>query len=151
MPQEGDSQVVVPSIISLVADSQLPPRVTVTANQLAESSVLFSFSRTKTNGVAIDTDLLIIPPGLYNLQIELAARFNYTLSALAPPDALVFLTVGGVSVNLAGLYSFIGTQAKTFTHKLLLLQQGLIVLRDALNGVAQTIDVSVVLNLTRKI
>lgn len=144
IPQDGDSQVVIPSIISATLEPIGPLNRFLAPNLLTpqNASFLTESNFTRTNQVAATSLLAMLARGLWELFISMTVRFNYT-GITGPAD------VGLTLRNEADTQSqfFWGCYADNLSsqfevrRRLLIADTTRVALRFEANGVGQTMTV----------
>ncbi len=102
IPQEGDAAVQVPSIVMPVVTPLFRHDVANASTDKANTSKIAGQQGSFIN-VAIQTDnVIVLPKGLYTLEMNLACRGNFTTAVLAEMLEII-LTYQGFDMRLAAL------------------------------------------------
>lgn len=151
IPQDGDAQVLLPAMLQPVVDSLLPHTIAVANTVTQRRSATANFQFTRTNLASLAAVVMILPPGLYDVNCHAALRTNYTLIGSAIPDFRIHLIEAGVSrfdmllfLSTVGANQILNTQ-----NRLLLVSSSIIEFFINATGVGQTMDCNGSVNAVR--
>lgn len=112
IPQDGDTQTVVPPSVSpVVLALRNTNFLTQPANPTIVDSTAWDFFQARLNQAASTNAMVTLAPGLWELEMLLTTSFDYVS---APPQVLagavaILASVGGVTTRLISRYPAIGT------------------------------------------
>lgn len=152
VPQAGDSDVVVPAALTPVVLTARPHTITTTLPTTAiDDSFVTEISISRVNQISVLTQLIILAPGLWELDLSLASSFDYN-----PPPPLTFASM--VRVELSSLFGTsavlqrfpaIGSFGDNYRMRLLLMNATTISLRVPATGLSDDLAVGLCVNATR--
>jgi hypothetical protein len=140
VPEEGDSQIRMPNLIMMTVPPVQPMIALVGSGGSGNQSYYSNVANTLTNGAGSSSILATLQPGLYTLDLHLAARFNYTVTGAILCDASLNIFDGTSSNTILGLYAFIGAFSVNTKISMLLNKSFSIRLSSVTNGAGQTMD-----------
>lgn len=144
MPQEGDSQLLIPPLGSLTIPLQAPSLFGSDPLAVHRKSAVSGGSTSRTNQAAATTIFMTLAPGMYRMTAFLTARANYenTGAGAGQADVSLRLTNQSGSVwQFLGLYAHITDPSSvTLNFEVLLIDVTTVAVRTEANGVGQTLD-----------
>lgn len=154
IPQVGDNQVFLPASIQPIVGIITPHTVAAPSTTNQPQSCTHQSLASRTNQAAtLTTTIFILPPGLFTFSVFASMRSNYTLIGSGTPDVRIHVIEAGLSLyNLLSLWATVGANITQQTHnRLLMRSQSIVELFINSNGVGQTIDVGVAINVQREL
>lgn len=136
VPQAGDAQVIIPSVLQPVIEPLYPLSIVTSVSDSANTSKLTEDENTVLNVAATTFTILSLPKGLYTLQLQLGVRSNFTTIVMNEAVKLSLLYQGTL-ITLAYLHVNTGVAHVEIERTILLTSTGIIqVEMPATNAVA---------------
>lgn len=149
IPAKGDAQVVVPSTVIPFALMTQPHNVIATTLNLANGSGINDVFLTLTAGASVNSNIMVLPAGLYELEFSITAAMNFFATAGLLNGVLFQLIYQGNTINLVNLPA----EQKTWIYygrlRLLLQSSGTLRLTLDTNIAAQTTTAELMVNAIR--
>jgi len=151
--EAGDAQLIVPPVLNTSMELVQPTLFNPGALTAVRVGSMSEVSTTRTNQAAASTTFMTLQPGVYNLQLFLSARFNYSTLPNATPDVSIRLVnAGGSIVRVLGFHAANGISAALPVQlEVNLIDVTTVELRTELNGVGQTLDALAMCNAVRRL
>lgn len=137
IPQEGDSQVIVPALVLPIA-LMAQPHSALNSSASFQGSGIIDVTSTLTNGAGIATTFMTLAPGLWELEINMASVFNFVGSVGTMNGAKTQLLYQTILNDLATLTAQIGSQSIYVRWRLLLVSVATLIHALDTNTVGQT-------------
>lgn len=135
IPQEGDAQVIIPSMVYPSVPAMSGHSVSNASTDRANTSKIFENTLNLTNAAGGNQNLIVLPKGLYTLIADVSVRFNFT-SAIAN-GIVIGLSYQGFQINLLTFLTQVGSFRGTYNGQLLLFSDATLVMEyAATNAVA---------------
>jgi hypothetical protein len=155
IPETGDNQVVIPATMSPVV-SPCQPHLLYSASAGLQGANLSFFNTIvvqRNNQAQVNTQILILPKGLYEIDVYLASKFNFTPAAAGTVGAEVVMFIGPAGANASTIvisrWAFTGSFTDTMRFRLMANDELRFDLRVGITGAAEFADARVGLNAVR--
>jgi len=151
--EAGDAQLSLPPVLHSTMELVQPTLFTPGALTVVRVGSMTHITTSRTNQAAASTVFMTLQPGIYNIQLFLSCRFNYTTLPNATPDVSIRLVnAGGSIVTPLAFYAATGmSPALPVQLEVNLIDQTTVELRTELNGVGQTVDALAYCNAVRRL
>jgi hypothetical protein len=153
--EENDAQLLLPSSVQPTVDLISPVTLFgIATGSPANQSAMANANITRTNLGGFSSNLLQLQPGLYDVDVLLSVRFNFTTIGAASPDVqLRLMSIDGQrSQILISIYAAVGYNTERIHRFRFLIQESLFAqLVLGATGVGQTMDVTCAVNAQRQL
>jgi hypothetical protein len=150
IPQDGDTQTLVPPVVApvvLALKPMSPNPVLGTGN--IESAYRSTSVSVAPSSAANDVDIMTLAPGLYELELNMASWFDFVKTAAADSFVGIYLIYLNVNMVLLYRYAAIGSFNDYNRLRLLLKSQATIGRRNGATGVGQNLTFTTLINAIR--
>lgn len=147
--ESGDSNVELESSIQPVLESILPVQFADSGISVMVNSAIVDSEITRTNQALLDNTILTLGPGYWDIDIALAAYFNWAHVAGGIENVDIYALLGNRSFTMVSCYAAIGTQQLTRRMKVLTRNNLVIHHEVGITGAGQTTDTVVFINATK--
>lgn len=149
IPQDGDAQVEVPPMVLPVA-LMIHPTSFVVGGGIVQGSSIVDIFLTLTNGVAVQSNMFILAPGLWELELTLASVFNYNAPLGQADGAEITMEYqNSGNIQILERIAAIGSFTDYNRLRVLLTSNAVIALLLDGNGVGQTVTARGTVNAIR--
>lgn len=150
-PDNGDGTLEIPPVILLATEPIAPLLRLVGSGATAEQSVISSVTVLRNNQAASGNILVTLARGLYEIDVSLSARFNFTQAATSIHTQAELRDPGGSTSNpLIGFFAQIGAfYAGRKFRVLLAADNWSLRLNYSATGVAENLDANMTAIVTR--
>jgi len=149
IPEEGDAQITIPSLIMPVLLQLKPTRFVQLAVTLQRDSALASLFDSRTNQAQISRDVINIDKGLWEFEISMATSCNFAYVANSDFGVSCDLAYAGFTIPLLKRFFSIGNFNDYNRLRLLLVEPAKIQSNISLTGVGQSADMRLTVNAIR--
>lgn len=138
--EAGDVQITIPSVITPTVPTSLPIQYASSGTVRQTYSAIVDSNINRVNQAAIQTDILTIGPGYWDITIAMTCWFNWLHLVATAPDVVVYAIVGGRDIFLVSMYAVVGTQKISETFRFLTRDEMIFTHEVGLTGAAANSD-----------
>lgn len=147
--EDGDTQVAIPAAIFPTLLTLSPHNVAPTAIIVQNQSAIYEAQATLTNGVGVSPAFATLSKGLYEFEMSMASAFNFVTAAGAFGGCAIAITYQGATTNLVKRIASVGSFVDYNRMRVLLISQATLSTTVSTNGIGQTTDMNVIVNVIR--